>query len=199
VEEPACKPDSVRVDRGGDHLSGSHVTAALVQPTRERWAGRPPAVAGLAPCLALLRVGFAEPRRSLGALVSSYLTVSPLPLTGRSLLCGTFRGLPRLGVTQHPALRSPDFPRPRSPRPRPPGQLLRQEYRRDFRGSSLSSHLGSARGIGAGHVDDRETGELRSEPRTTSTRTCSTLREPSRSGPGSAGRAALLRPPSSQY
>jgi hypothetical protein len=35
-----------------------------------------------APCLALLRVGFAEPRRSPGALVSSYLTVSPLPLLG---------------------------------------------------------------------------------------------------------------------
>jgi hypothetical protein len=32
-----------------------------------------------APCLALLRAGLAEPRRSPVALVSSYLTVSPLP------------------------------------------------------------------------------------------------------------------------
>ena len=32
-----------------------------------------------APCLALLRVGFTEPRRSPGALVVSYTTVSPLP------------------------------------------------------------------------------------------------------------------------
>jgi hypothetical protein len=79
MEEPACKPDSVRGDRGGDHLSGSRVTAALVQPTREHRAGRPPAVAGRAPCLALLRVGFAEPHRLPAALVSSYLTVSPLP------------------------------------------------------------------------------------------------------------------------
>jgi len=29
--------------------------------------------------LALLRVGFTEPTRSPGSLVSSYLTVSPLP------------------------------------------------------------------------------------------------------------------------
>jgi len=37
-----------------------------------------------APCLALLRVGFTEPRRSPGALVVSYTTVSPLPRAGRS-------------------------------------------------------------------------------------------------------------------
>src|SRR5207302_7431870 len=71
----------------------------------------------IAPCLALLRVGFAEPDRSPGPLVSSYLTVSPLPPRPRgprrrSVLCGTFRRSPCLGVTQHPALRSPDFPRP---------------------------------------------------------------------------------------
>src|SRR6266699_9614 len=33
-----------------------------------------------APCLALLRAGLAEPRRLPGVLVSSYLTVSPLPV-----------------------------------------------------------------------------------------------------------------------
>jgi hypothetical protein len=49
--------------------------------------------------------------RSPGSLVSSYLTVSPLPLARRSVLCGAFHGSPRLGVTQHPALRSPDVPR----------------------------------------------------------------------------------------
>ena len=46
-----------------------------------------------APCLALLRVGFTEPRRSPGALVVSYTTVSPLPgrpdRRRRSVLCGT--------------------------------------------------------------------------------------------------------------
>src|SRR2546423_321119 len=71
-------------------LSGRDVTRApsrplrgprsLLRPTRElgravllRPRGRN------APCLALLRVGFAEPDRSPGPLVSSYLTVSPLP------------------------------------------------------------------------------------------------------------------------
>ena len=34
------------------------------------------------------------------------------------------RGLPPPGSPQHPALRSPDFPRPRDARPRPPGRLL---------------------------------------------------------------------------
>ena len=71
------------------------------------------------PCLALLRVGFAEPPGSPRALVRSYRTVSPLPVTVRSpgrpigglfsvaLSCGS----PRLAVSQHPALRSPDLPR----------------------------------------------------------------------------------------
>src|SRR3989442_3367199 len=83
------------------------------------------------PCLALLQVGFAEPDRSPDPLVSSYLTVSPLPAASRrrSVLCGTVRGSPRLGVTQHLALRSPDFPRDsagdKPPTvPRPPGRLL---------------------------------------------------------------------------
>jgi hypothetical protein len=40
--------------------------------------------------LALLRVGFTEPRRSPGALVGSYPTVSPLPgRAWRSVFCGT--------------------------------------------------------------------------------------------------------------
>lgn len=43
------------------------------------------------PCLALLRVGFAEPHRSPGALVVSYTAVSPLPTPRgrRSVFCGT--------------------------------------------------------------------------------------------------------------
>src|SRR5437867_7187170 len=114
-EEPACKPDSVPVPlgTGGDHPSGSRVAATLVQPTREHRAGHPlPAW----PCS-----GWGLPSRPVTRpLVSSYLTVSPSPLPrrraviggGRSVLCGTFRGSPRLGVTQHPALWSPDFPRP---------------------------------------------------------------------------------------
>src|SRR5665648_262802 len=72
-----------------------------------------------APCLALLPVGFAEPHRSPGALVVSCTTVSPLPHPsgpGPSERGGLFsvalsRGSPRVGVTHHRALRSPDVPR----------------------------------------------------------------------------------------
>src|SRR5207244_6262148 len=58
---------------GGDHLSGDRVAAALVQPTRELRAGHPlPAW----PCS-----GWGLPSRPVTRpLVSSYLTVSPLPL-----------------------------------------------------------------------------------------------------------------------
>ena len=48
--------------------------------------------------------------------VGSYPTVSPLPrhhpkiVPGRFVFCGAHVGLLRLGVTQHPALWSPDFP-----------------------------------------------------------------------------------------
>ena len=67
------------------------------------------------PCLALLLVGFAEPSQSPATLVSSYLTVSPLPVPSRAigglLSAALSVGSPRLGVTQHHALWSPDFPR----------------------------------------------------------------------------------------
>src|SRR5664280_2246418 len=43
-------------------------------------SGGPPSNA---PCLTLLRVGFAEPHRSPGTLVVSYTTVSPLPRVSR--------------------------------------------------------------------------------------------------------------------
>ncbi len=52
--------------------------------------------------------------------VGSYPTISPLPLSalgalGRFVFCGTFLHPPfggRLGVIQHPVLRSSDFPQP---------------------------------------------------------------------------------------
>jgi hypothetical protein len=52
--------------------------------------------------------------------VGSYPTISPLPLSalgalGRYIFCGTFLHPPfggRLGVIQHPVLRSSDFPQP---------------------------------------------------------------------------------------
>jgi len=60
---------------------------------------------------ALLQVGFTKPTWSPTPLVSSYLTVSPLPSCDGGLLSVALSvGLPPLGVTQHPALWSPDFP-----------------------------------------------------------------------------------------
>ena len=74
--------------------------------------GGPPA-----PCLTLLQVGFTEPSESPRTLVRSYRTVAPLPVrSSRSAIGGLFSvalscGSPRLGVTQHFALWSPDVPR----------------------------------------------------------------------------------------
>jgi hypothetical protein len=74
--------------------------------------------------LILLRVGFTEPPQSPEALVVSYTTVSPLPPAvspadwqpvlaagGGLLSVALSRGSPRVGVTHHRALWSPDFPR----------------------------------------------------------------------------------------
>jgi hypothetical protein len=45
-------------------------------------------------------------------LVRSYRTVSPLPPDGGGLFSVALsRELPRIAVSNHPALRSPDFPR----------------------------------------------------------------------------------------
>jgi len=81
------------------------------------------------PYSVLLQVGFTEPIQSPGLLVSSYLTFPPLPSirrttsnTRRSISVALSLESPPLGVTQHPALWSSDFPQlhfygvqPRSP------------------------------------------------------------------------------------
>jgi len=71
--------------------------------------------------LVLLQVGFAEPPMSPPELVSSYLTVSPLPQetnVPRGGLLSVALSFPSLGlgVTQHLALWSSDFPLPRPPK-----------------------------------------------------------------------------------
>lgn len=79
---------------------------------------------------ALLPVGFTQPPPSLTMLVRSYRTLSPLPLhfaapkrsgvRGGLLSVALARGSPRVAVSNHRALWSPDFPRPApSPRKRP--------------------------------------------------------------------------------
>src|SRR3954452_25323987 len=65
-------------------------------------------------CLDLLRVGFTEPLQSPGALVVSYTTFSPLPAAeaaGGLFSVALSRGSPRVGVTHHLGLWSPDVPR----------------------------------------------------------------------------------------
>ena len=68
----------------------------------------------------LLQVGFTEPPMSPLELVSSYLTLSPLPgetkvSPGGLLSVALSFPSPGLGVTQHLALWSSDFPLPRLP------------------------------------------------------------------------------------
>jgi len=92
------------------------VARHLQQPTRTAaGAGRPepPREGRTRSCSALLPMGFTEPSRSPGLLVSSYLTVSPLP-TGKPA-GGLFSVALSLasrpvGVTHHRTLWSPDFP-----------------------------------------------------------------------------------------
>jgi len=84
------------------------VARGLQRPTRELQAGHLQTL----PYLVLLRVGFSKPAGSPPPLVSSYLTFSPLPWTNHGGLVSVALslGLPPLGITQHPALWSSDFP-----------------------------------------------------------------------------------------
>ena len=134
----ACKPSSVAGPEGptDGHLSGTSVTRYLLQPTRAcepcasaRSDGRggPP----LRSYSALHRMGFTVPIPLPGTAVGSYPTVSPLPATisgynirkrsaGGLLSVALSVGLPRLGVTQHPALWCSDFPHLKEARPSGP-------------------------------------------------------------------------------
>ena len=82
VSRVLCPPHEAA---DGDHFSRTQIALGLEQPTRKWGRGGPPRAAPSrrtlrsSSCLALLPMGFAEPDRSPGLLVSSYLTVSPLP------------------------------------------------------------------------------------------------------------------------
>ena len=73
--EAGRKPSSVPGCPGDDHSSMTPVTRGLQQPTRELRAGHPQTL----PYLVLLQVGFSKPAMSPLPLVSSYLTLPPLP------------------------------------------------------------------------------------------------------------------------
>lgn len=92
---------------------GPSLPTASSSLTREFRTGRPQTL----PYLALLRMGFTELPTSPPALVSSYLTLSPLPAFARASAGGLLSvalslGSPPVPVKDHPALWSPDFPPP---------------------------------------------------------------------------------------
>jgi len=123
---PISRILSARAGRTAIHL-GPLLPTASVRSTHGLRTGRPrTSVQGTGvPLLTLLRVGFTEPTGSLRPLVVSYTTVSPLPPArgGGLFSVALSRGSPRVGVTDHPALWSPDFPRHRAAVPRPSGRL----------------------------------------------------------------------------
>ena len=117
ADESADTPGSVPGRFPAARWAAIHLRRALPtrlqRPTRE--LGRA-ALKRSVPCLTLLQVGFTEPPGRPGTLVVSYTTVSPLPRLaeasrGGLLSVALSRGSPRVGVTHHLALRSPDVPR----------------------------------------------------------------------------------------
>ena len=76
------------------HFSRSTITRTLQQPTRGVFieVGNSRRLLGLAPA------GVYRAAHVAMYAVSSYLTFSPLPLSGRSVFCGTFR---RDGLLHH--------------------------------------------------------------------------------------------------
>jgi len=94
------------------HSSRPDVAVRLEQPTRERRGPRQ-----MLPYLVLLQVGFAMPRGvgpARGALLPHRFTITTHALRRRSAVCSLLHysvGSRRPGVTWHPALWSPDFPR----------------------------------------------------------------------------------------
>ncbi len=152
---------------GGGHPSWSRVAATLVQPTREHWAGHPlPAW----PCS-----GWGLPSRPVTRpLVSSYLTVSPLPLPratwrravgpGRWAVCSLWH-FPRVAPPgRYPAscpvesglssTRGPYRPRAAAARPTRPTT----KYRPRVLDSPLRRGYASARHQGEGRPDDSTAG-----------------------------------------
>jgi len=114
--ERADKPNSVSSCRGGDHFSRSTVACRLKRPTHSQASitdagGGPPHS-----CLLGLAGGGVYPATTVtGHAVRSYRTISPLPARLSPSVGGIFSvalslGSRRVGVTNHRALPSSDFP-----------------------------------------------------------------------------------------
>src|SRR5437764_10941092 len=108
------------VTQGDGHFSRTPVTRRLERPYPRARTGRPIALLfGLAPggvCLA------DAVTRAAGELLPHRFTLTAPPPRGtkkrrRSVSVALSVGLPPLAVSQHPALRSPDFPPAVLPRP----------------------------------------------------------------------------------
>ena len=117
VGESVCKPDSVPQPRlhgiGGDHPSATIVTDSLMRPTCEM-DGQPFARASVeTPTLLGLAPGGVYPADHVavitGGLLHHRFTLT-LENEGGLLSVALARGSPRVGVTHHLVLWSPDFP-----------------------------------------------------------------------------------------
>ncbi len=131
-DESACKPGSVtRAGAHADgHPSGTTVAGGLVRSTRRHRTGSPPAQGPRRtpsrPCS-----GWGLPSRpghpgrwcALTAPFHPYCRLARRRCGSGLFSVALSRGSPRVGVTDHPALWSPDFPRPPKV-PRPSGQLV---------------------------------------------------------------------------
>ena len=119
---------------------GPSLPMASSSLTREPRTGRPQTL----PYLALLRMGFTELPTSPPALVSSCLTLSPLPrrsqaATGGLLSVALSLGSPPVPVKDHPVLRSPDFPPPtgKNPGGQRSSVLLQPHFPSDYTSGSI--------------------------------------------------------------
>ena len=136
VGEPACRPGSVPpLARGGGHPSGTAVADSLVRSTREHRAGRPqsPAQGAVGSPLDLAPGGVyraAAVTCGAGGLLHHRFSLTPrrgdAATRGGLFSVALSRGSPRVGVTDHPALWSPDLPHRAAGPARPPGRLTRQ-------------------------------------------------------------------------
>jgi hypothetical protein len=151
--EPACRPGSVPpLTRGGGHPSGTAVAGSLVRSTREHRAGRPRSLAqGTSGSPLDLAPGgvyrAAAVTCGAGGLLHHRFTLTPASRRRGGLFSVALsRGSPRVGVTDHPALWSPDLPhRACARRDRPAGSPVLR-IRRWLTGRRGRPHPGPAPG-----------------------------------------------------
>ncbi len=137
ADESACTPGSVSPgpygSEGGGHPSRADVAAGLVRSTRElgRAALKRSRRGPVGPLLDLAPGGVYLAGRvtpAAGGLLHHRFTLTRcLTAPGGLFSVALSRGSPRVGITYHPALWSPDVPRrdPKIPS-RPPGRLVRR-------------------------------------------------------------------------